>query len=89
MAWLAQLIAHHVFYVGTGAIYRVFIEYFVFSKDFRTPALQQNWQSSEKSQNFKEKTQYLVNTLYYKIQRRFRIYIHLSDDIFFLRVMFW
>ena len=23
----------------------------------RTPALQQNWQSSEKSQNFKEKTQ--------------------------------
>ena len=29
-----------------------------------TPALQQNWQSSEKSQNFKEKTQYLMNTLY-------------------------
>ena len=28
-----------------------------------TPALQQNWQSSEKSQNFKEKTQYLKNTL--------------------------
>ena len=30
----------------------------------RTPALQQNWQSSEKSQSFKEKTQYLMNTLY-------------------------
>ena len=30
----------------------------------RTPALQQNWQSSEKSQNFKEKTQYLMDTLY-------------------------
>ena len=30
----------------------------------RTPALQQNWQSSEKSQNFKEKTQFLMNTLY-------------------------
>ena len=29
----------------------------------RKPALQQNWQSSEKSQNFKEKTQYLMNTL--------------------------
>ena len=29
----------------------------------RTPALQQNWQSSEKSQHFKEKTQYLMNTL--------------------------
>ena len=31
----------------------------------RTPALQQNWQSSENSQHFKEKTQYLMNTLYY------------------------
>ena len=30
----------------------------------RTPALQQNWQSSEKSQNFKEKTHFLMNTLY-------------------------
>ena len=30
----------------------------------RTPALQQNWQSSEKSQNVKEKTQYLMNTQY-------------------------
>ena len=29
---------------------------------FRTPALQQNWQI-EKSQHFKEKTQYLMNTL--------------------------
>ena len=29
----------------------------------RKPALQQNWQSSEKSQHFKEKTQYLMNTL--------------------------
>ena len=30
----------------------------------RTPALQQNWQSSENSQHLKEKTQYLMNTLY-------------------------
>ena len=30
----------------------------------RKPALQQNWQSSEKSQKFKEKTQYSMNTLY-------------------------
>ena len=29
----------------------------------RTPALHQNWQSSEKSQNFEIKTQYLMNTL--------------------------
>ena len=28
-----------------------------------TPALQQNWQSLEKSQLFKEKTQYLLNTM--------------------------
>ena len=32
----------------------------------RTPVLQQNWQSSEKSQDFKEKTLYLMNTLYVK-----------------------
>ena len=31
----------------------------------RRPALQQNWQSSEKSQHFKEKAQYLMNTLYF------------------------
>merc|ERR1711860_37289 len=37
----------------------------------RTPALQQNWQSSEKSQNFKEKTQYLMNTLYMIDMARF------------------
>ena len=29
----------------------------------RTPALQQNWQSSEKSQHYKEKTKYLMKTL--------------------------
>ena len=29
----------------------------------RTPTLQQNWKSLEKSQSFKEKTQYLMNTL--------------------------
>ena len=34
------------------------------TKAGRTPALQQNWQSSAKSQHFKEKTQYLMNTLY-------------------------
>ena len=64
-------------------MYRVFIKYCVFSKDFKIfqtlasrcqcvythqagkkPAIQQNWQSSEKSQNLKEKTQYLMNTLY-------------------------
>ena len=32
----------------------------------RKPALQQNWQSLEKSQNYKEKTQYFINTLHYK-----------------------
>ena len=31
----------------------------------RTPALKQNWQSLEKSQLLKEKTQYLMNTLYH------------------------
>ena len=31
----------------------------------RKPALQQKWQSSEKSQHFKEKTQYLMNTRTY------------------------
>ena len=30
----------------------------------RKPALLQKWQSSEKSQSLKEKTQYLMNTLY-------------------------
>ena len=30
----------------------------------RKPTLQQNWQISEKSQNFKKKTQYLMNTQY-------------------------
>ena len=34
----------------------------------RKPALQQKWQSSEKSQNFQEKTQFLMNTLYISIQ---------------------
>ena len=33
----------------------------------RKPALQQNWQSSEKSQHFKEKTQFLMNTLYMNV----------------------
>ena len=36
----------------------------------RKPALQQNWQSSEKSQNFKEKTQFLMNTLYNSLLAR-------------------
>ena len=30
----------------------------------RKPAPQQNWESSQKSPNFKEKTQYIMNTLY-------------------------
>ena len=35
----------------------------------RTPAMQRNWQrqSSEKFQNFKEKTQYLMNTVLLKV----------------------
>ena len=33
----------------------------------QTSALQQNWQSSEKSQHFKENKQYLMNTLYLQI----------------------
>ena len=35
----------------------------------RKPGLQQNWQSSEKSQNLMQKTQYLMNTLYMYIWR--------------------
>ena len=35
----------------------------VYTMAGRTPALQQNWQSSEKSQHLKEKTQYLMSTL--------------------------
>ena len=43
---------------------------FVYTKQAgRKQALLQNWQSSEKSQNFKEKTQYLMNTLYVNIGR--------------------
>ena len=38
----------------------------------RTPALRQNWQSSEKSQNLKEKTQFLMNTLYVFFSHIFR-----------------
>ena len=41
----------------------------------RKLALHQSWQSSEKSQNFKEKTQYLMNTLYYK-KYDFTMYVH-------------
>ena len=55
--------------------YWVFIKYSKISKYIlaslgfpsaagQSPALQQNLQSSEKSQHFKEKTQYLRNTLY-------------------------
>ena len=40
----------------------------------RKPALQQYWQSSEKSQNFKEKAQYLMNTLYVCRRRLFYEY---------------
>ena len=36
----------------------------------KKPALQQSWQSSEKSQNFKEITQYLLNTLYINLKMR-------------------
>ena len=39
----------------------------------RTPTLQQNWQSSEKSQHFREKTQYLMNTLY--------LYLHINFSV--------
>ena len=35
----------------------------------RTSALQQNWQGLEKSQNFKETTQHLMNTLYLAIHQ--------------------
>ena len=35
----------------------------VFTIVGQTPALQQNWQSSEKSKHFKEKTQKLMNTM--------------------------
>ena len=45
----------------------------------RTPTLQQNWQSLEKSQNFKEKTQYLISislTLRKKVPLPFSQPIH-------------
>ena len=32
--------------------------------------MQQNWQSSEKLQHFKEKTQYLINILYMQSEKR-------------------
>ena len=40
----------------------------------RTPVLQQYWQSLEKSQNFNEKAQYLMNTLYVCRRRLFYEY---------------
>ena len=43
----------------------------------RKPALQQNWQSSEKSQHLKEKTQYLMNTLYMSCHAMF----HVKDEL--------
>ena len=46
----------------------------------RKPALQHNWQSSEKSQNFKEKTQFLMNTL----NQFFQTNKHLLDFFFTL-----
>ena len=48
-------------------------------KAVRKPALQQNWQSSEKSQNSKEKTQYFMNTLYI-VTKNLELYVlHLPD----------
>ena len=44
----------------------------------RTPALQQNSHSSEKLQHFKEKTQYLMNTLYIWQLRQFSCCINLA-----------
>ena len=46
----------------------------------RKPALQQNWQSSEKSHNFQEKTQFLMNTLY-KVTWPFMIFHELTFNI--------
>ena len=43
----------------------------------RKPALQQNWQSSEKLQHFKEKTQYLINTLYISVSTYHSLSSHL------------
>ena len=40
----------------------------VYTMAGQTPAMKQNWQNSENSQHFKEKTQYLMNTLYLKIK---------------------
>ena len=50
----------------------------------RPQALQQNWQSSEKSQNFKEKTQYLMNTLYihlYKHNHTEQLGVHIYSNL--------
>ena len=49
----------------------------------RAPALQQNWKSSEKSQNFKGKTQYLMNTLYFKGIKLYIFSFHqLTNNLF-------
>ena len=55
----------------------------------RTPALQQIWQSSEKSQNFKEKAQYLMNPLY-MIEELIRSYIFiLYTAAFAVQLKIW
>ena len=51
------------------------------------PALQQNWQSSEKSQNLKEKTQYLMNTLQYRRMDWFRKKGFLKDIDIYSRLL--
>ena len=55
----------------------------------RTPALQLNWQSSDKSPNFKEKTQYLMNNLYVRTISFFGFHLKsLAAAVRFYRIHF-
>ena len=50
----------------------------------RTQALQQEWQSSEKSQDFEEKAQYLMNTLYYLVECHFTSLSFINSSKFWI-----
>ena len=50
----------------------------IFITNSRTPALQQNWQSSEKSQHFKEKTIFNEHPVYTDKDRRTKISLEVS-----------
>ena len=51
-------------YVPDSGLSRIPLGVSLYTMAGQTPALQESLQSLEKSQHFKEKTQYLINTLY-------------------------